>query len=103
MAPIFVLFRSNHATLIVSKSFILSDKHEDWIDAPENQYVVFVWLGSPSNNESPKYWIAPKKEVGQACISHSAHGTDNWERRFYPEDFNPAWESNWSVFDKYTP
>jgi hypothetical protein len=81
-------------------SFLLRDRHEAWVDAPCNQVVVFVWLGSPSRNESPKYWIATKTAVGRACIEHPCHGTDNWERRFHVRNLKPEWENNWSVFDK---
>jgi hypothetical protein len=84
-----------------SKTFILHATHESWVDAPDNQYVVFVWLGSPGKYESPRYWIATKREVGQACIGHSAHGTDNWERRFYEKDLHKEWVNNWQLFDPY--
>jgi hypothetical protein len=86
-----------------SKSFILREEHENWVDSPDNYFVVFVWLGSPRKNESPKYWIATKREVGQACMTHPAHGTSNWERRFSPSDLKPEWENNWFVFEQYLP
>ena len=86
-----------------SKSFILREENENWVDSLDNYFVAFVWLGSPRKNEAPKYWVATKREVGQACKAHSAHGTDNWERRFSPRDLNPEWENNWSVFDQYLP
>lgn len=60
-------------------------------------------LGSPKKNESPKYWIAHKKDVGSACIRHPSHGNENWERRFSPKDLNPEWEDNWDAFEKYMP
>jgi hypothetical protein len=47
-----------------SASFILRESHEKWSNAPDNQHVVFVWLGSPRRNESPRYWVASKREVG---------------------------------------
>jgi hypothetical protein len=84
-----------------AKSFILRETDEKWVNAPNNHFVVFVWLGSPSKNESPRFWIAPKNEVGKACLTHSAHGTANWERRFLIKDLNPQWESHWSLFDPY--
>jgi hypothetical protein len=90
-----------------SNSFILRSDHEKWINAPENQFVVFVWLGSPTKNESPRYWIALKRDVGKACLTHPAHGTNNWERRFFPnhEDprlrIEPNWENNWSLFNQF--
>lgn len=86
-----------------SQSFILRDTNEEWVVAPPNQFVIFVWLGSPATNESPRYWIATKRQVGEACINHSAHGTDNWERRFYPTDLDSAWENNWTAFEPYRP
>jgi len=93
-------------------SFILHKNHERWIDAADNQFVIFVWLGSPKKNESPRYWIAPKKDVGEACLKHPEHGTDHWDRRFFPQDsgpdrvpdsarLNPKWEDNWGVFKRY--
>lgn len=90
-----------------SKSFILDREDEKWIDAEENQFVVFVWLGSPRKNESPRYWVATKRQVGQACLAHPAHGTDNWERRFFlcqnKESLNlkREWEDNWKLFDRF--
>jgi len=86
-----------------ANSFILRQENEEWVNAPENYYVVFVWLGSPKMNEGPKYWITTKHEVGKACIEHSAHGTDNWERRFSLRRLKPEWENNWSLFNPYQP
>jgi hypothetical protein len=40
-------------------------------------------------------------EIGEACIAHGAHGTLNWERRFYPDDLPPAWENRWFLFDEF--
>jgi hypothetical protein len=86
-----------------ASTFILRSSHEAWTEAPANSFVVFVWLGSPARNEPPRYWVAPKRAVGEACLSHGAHGTLNWERRFRPADLPASWESNWSVFDPYRP
>src|SRR5258707_9784437 len=66
-----------------AKSFILRETDEKWVDSPRNHFVVFVWLGSPSKNESPRFWITTKNEVGNVCLSHSAHGTANLERRLF--------------------
>jgi hypothetical protein len=82
-----------------AKSFILRETDEKWIHAPENHFVVFVWLGSPVKNEPPCYWIAHKKDVGQACVNHSQHGTSNWERRFCPKDLPAAWKNNWAIIE----
>lgn len=91
-----------------SKSFILRASNESWISAEANSFCVFVWLGRTSLNEPPKYWIAPKREVGLACITHPAHGSANWERRFFPGgpaeyDFPPEWRDNWALFEPYRP
>ena len=89
----FLQVKSCHPTR--SRSFLLRWCDEQWESAPENQVVVFVWLGSPETNESPRYWIATKRDVGFACKNHAAHGTSNWERRFYLKDFPIEWENNW--------
>ena len=85
-----------------SRSFILRETDEKWTIAPDNQVVVFVWLRSPRKNEPPKFWIAAKKTVGRACVKHSAHGTDNWERRFDPSMFPREWENNWPLIEELT-
>jgi len=36
-----------------SRSFRLKDDHEEWVTAPSNSFVAFVWLGSPANNQGP--------------------------------------------------
>lgn len=84
-----------------SQSFILRETHEVWRSASESQFCAFVWLGRVSTFEPPKYWIALKREVGEACFAHSAHGTMNWERRFYPRDLPPEWENRWTLFDRF--
>jgi hypothetical protein len=84
-----------------ASSFILRETNEQWVDAPKNHFVVFVWLGSPGKNESPRYWITSKRAAGEACRAHPAHGTSNWERRFALDDLCPEWENDWSVFDSY--
>ena len=56
-----------------ASTFILRSTHERWVDAPENQFVAFVWLGSPKRNESPQYWLATKRAVGALCVAHPAH------------------------------
>ena len=77
----------------------MKETDEKWTKAKNNQFVVFVWLGSPKKNESSIYWIARKKEVGIACKKHPAHGTTNWERRFFPKDFEKKWLNNWSALE----
>ena len=84
-----------------AKSFILSHRNEKWVDAPKNHFVVFVWLGSPTTNESPRYWIMTKRSAGKLCLAHPAHGTNNWERRFYVKNLDPTWENNWALFNPY--
>jgi hypothetical protein len=86
-----------------SQSFILRETHEKWTSEPVNHYCAFVWLGRPSIFEPPRYWLAKKKEVGEACLNHPAHGTPNWERRFYPSDLPREWENRWSLFDEFKP
>lgn len=58
-----------------SKSFILREDNESWVNSGANQYVVFVWLGSPSKNQSPRYWITTKKELEKPVLSirHTGH------------------------------
>lgn len=79
-----------------ASTFILKETDETWQAADDNQFVVFVWLGSPKKNESPRYWITRKKDVGQLCAKHPAHGTSNWERRFNLGSLNRDWENNWA-------
>lgn len=86
-----------------SKSFILRETDEKWHGDASDNVFVFVWLGKTATNEPPRYWIATKAEVGAACVAHSAHGTHNWERRFFPADFPEAWEGRWSLFDRFRP
>jgi hypothetical protein len=86
-----------------ARTFILREGDEEWANAGPGQFVVFVWLGSPKDNESPRYWITSKHEVGEACIRHSAHGTHNWERRFFPKDLPEEWKDNWVLFDRFLP
>ena len=86
-----------------SSTFILKEGDESWEKADGNQFVVFICLGSPKKNESPRYWIARKSDVGLACKTHPAHGSSNWERRFSPEDFPQAWENNWGIFKEFMP
>lgn len=88
-------------------SFRLDAKQEKWIAAPDNQFVVFVWLGSPAKNEPPRYWLAYKRDVGKACVAHPSHGTGHSERRFFPNatdspyQLDPGWQNNWSPLNRY--
>ena len=86
-----------------AESFILREAHEKWVKAPDNQFVVFVWLGSPQKNESPEYWVATKRDVGIACTKLPSHGTKNWERRFSRDRLDTKWKDNWLIFKKYMP
>lgn len=91
----------------------LDKKHELWINSKENEFVVFVWLGSPKKNESPLYWIASKKEVGKLCIAHHAHNSlTNNERRFALPiqgrkiktgwNYLPnEWLNRWEIIEKF--
>jgi len=87
-----------------AKTFILRSDDEKWITASNNHFVVFVWLGSPSKKDDRvRYWIATKRDVGQLCKAHPAHGTDNWERRFPLSSLKASWEDNWELFALYLP
>lgn len=86
-----------------SSTFLLRDKDEAWVTAPDNQFVIFAWLGSPSTNDRPKFWITSKREAGLLCTTHGAHGTANWERRLHPTALSPAWLENWEVFRRFMP
>ncbi|MCK4327020.1 MAG: hypothetical protein KAW41_00935 [Candidatus Diapherotrites archaeon] len=89
-----------------SDSFILRYTEEEWTKAKSNEYVVLVYLGTPEENESPRYWITTKKKMGKACVEHGAHGTKNWERRFWMKTMESdykKWENNWGLFKKYLP
>ncbi len=85
----------------------LDEKNEKWTNAKDNTFVVFVWLGSPSKNESPRYWITTKKEVGKHCMEDPAHGTSNTERRINLKHKNPSlcihkeWENNWGLLEDF--
>ncbi len=86
-----------------SRSFALHEQHEAWADAPENQFVVFVWLGSPGRTEGPRYWIARKAEVGRACAERRPKNPEHKERRFFLKAMPVEWENAWQLFDPYTP
>lgn len=88
-----------------NKSWQLDAKNEEWINAPKNEFVVLVWLGSPSKNESPRFWIATKQEVGKHLIKDPNHGTRKRGRRIQLQHKNPdlvvhkEWENNWILFE----
>jgi hypothetical protein len=95
-------------------SFPLNESQDDWVNAESNEFVIFVWLGSPKNNEGPRYWIATKKQVGQACIEIKNSGRQlkrNKERRFRVPCENEEgvyylkkkWENNWKLFADLMP
>lgn len=95
-----------------SDSFILGQDDESWAaDNQPHRLVVFVSLGSPGKNEPPSYWIATRREVGEACRKHPAHGTKNWERRFWMEvkkwgedaALPAVWRDRWTLFSPYMP
>jgi hypothetical protein len=87
-----------------SSSFYLTDKEEKWRSAKSNEFCVLVCLGSTTDNQPPRYWIARKNEVGEACVRHVAHRFPNsHERRFYPKDLPQEWENRWSLFNEFRP
>jgi hypothetical protein len=48
-----------------AKAFRLDNaKHIDWIKARDNEFVVFVWLGSVQKNEGPVYWVGSDEGSG---------------------------------------
>ncbi len=86
-----------------SGSFLLKNTEERWCSAKAHEFCVLVCLGATVSNEPPRYWIATKREVGELCVRHGAHGTSNFERRFFPQDLPQEWESRWSLFDEFRP
>jgi hypothetical protein len=103
-----------------ANTFELYEKHASWEGALDNQYVVFVWLGSVKRGESPVYWIAKKSEVGRACAELTKHvqnpNRERKELRFAPDlasGLNPKWKykgrleerwrNDWGLFDRYRP
>src|SRR3989338_7101427 len=88
-----------------SNNWRLSEKNEKWVDAPRNEFVVFVWLGSPARNESPRFWVTTKREVGNHCMNDAAHGTSNTERRIQLKHKDPKliihdeWENDWALLE----
>lgn len=87
-----------------ASTFILRDSDEAWCSSKDNVFCVLVWLGHPDKKDDPpRYWIASKREMGEMCVKHNAHGTQNWERRFDPKDIPQAWENRWSLFDAFCP
>lgn len=116
-AHFFVQVKSCHPDR--SRSFRLGAHHEGWVKAPPASFVAFVWLGSPKEISSPRFWLASKAEVGRKCVHigdtlrREGHG-HNPERRFNvdhdphrPGDLTfvvpPEWENRWALFDKYLP
>jgi hypothetical protein len=100
-----------------NKTFLLKEQNEKWVDASDKEFVVFVWLGSPQQNEPPMYWIARKKDAGAFCIEHRPpENSKNWERRFSPDQESmlvpkaphpripKEWRINcWDMFREYMP
>ena len=90
-----------------SNSWRLDVKNEEWVNAQKNEFIVLVWLGSPSKNESPRFWVATKQEVGKHLMKDPAHGTNNTERRIQLQHKNQVlvihkkWENNWSLLENF--
>ncbi len=94
-------------------TFRLSSKDERWENSANNEYVVFVWLGSPRTNSAPTYWIAKKQEIGRFCKENRPLNPKNKERRFapnkesylcnnlWPVRLKEAWYNNWAIFSEY--
>lgn len=64
-----------------------------------------MWLGSPARNESPRFWVTTKREVGNHCMNDPAHGTSNTERRIQLKHKDPKliihdeWENDWALLE----
>ncbi len=100
-----------------ANTFRLNEKNEAWVNAKDNEYVVFVWLGSQKKqNSHPAYWIARKKDVGAFCIRHRPKEPSNTERRYAPDEESKLvpktshpripkeWRTNgWDMFSEYMP
>jgi hypothetical protein len=86
-----------------SGSFLLKHTEEKWCSAKAHEFCVLVCLGATATSDPPRYWIASKREVGEACLRHGAHGRPNFERRFFPKDLPQEWESRCSLFDEFRP
>ena len=93
-----------------SSSFILRAANEEWVEAGPNSFCILVWLGKTVSDEGPRHWIAPKAELGTLCINHPAHGTSNWERRFWPSGTGAPkyclpdeWRNRWHLLDRFRP
>ncbi|MEM3161164.1 MAG: hypothetical protein QXJ74_10315 [Nitrososphaera sp.] len=97
-------------------TFLLKEEHEKWVSAKDNEFVVFVWLGSAKKNESPVYWIARRKDVGYACVNLRPSNKNIKERRFapdeesglnrkwkYPTRLEKKWRNDWAIFRSYMP
>jgi len=106
----FIQVKSCHSDR--GRSFHLSKKNEKWANAKGNEFVVLVYLGSPTNNEITRYWIAKKLEVG-AFLKNYPY--DSKERRIYLKNEKyplvslelneqlKKWENQWKIFDEYLP
>ncbi len=80
---------------------------------PDNQYIIFVWLGDADKNEPPKYWITTKKEVGHMISEwlEKNPGKESRKLRFgIPEigqkmglNVKKEWENNWDILKEYKP
>jgi len=88
-------------------SWPLTVKHEEWVHSARNEFVVFVWLGSPTKNESPRFWVATKREVGKHLVKYPTHGTKNTWRRMGLRNKNPVfvipgkWENNLALLEEF--
>jgi hypothetical protein len=57
-------------------TFRLNSSNERWCSSETNQFCVLVSLGGTTgSDQSLRYWIATKSEVGQLCVANGAHGT----------------------------
>lgn len=98
-----------------SKTFQLDKSFDRWVEsAKENEYVVFVWLGSAKTSASPIYWIATKKDVGYLCKKHNEKFPESKDLRVAPEKasklnvnwnytrLDENWLGKWELFRSYS-
>lgn len=88
---------------------------QKWTSSSDNEFIIFVWLGSPRKNETPVYWVARKKEAGLRFAGMRAKSPKAGRWRVapdgesglnpkwkYPTRLDKAWRDNWVLLDPYT-
>ncbi len=87
------------------ETFLMPNTGGKFTKAPDNEFVVFVWLGSPfPKRESPEFWIATKKDVGEAMQEPSVREKAGRMCFFRREDLTRrGWKDNWAILRPYLP